>query len=515
MTTRYLVRGTTALACAVLTSTAFLSPALAARAQSSPLGTASLSTTALQQLSLRPFSPAIPSQDDIAKAKQSEAATAAASAQLDAIIGSANDRLQASTVVAMGANSSYTDALVTLEQREAEAQTAKAKSDQAAGTRKKAQAQLGQLAGSLYKNGGLDLSMQGFLTSSDADDAIYQATTLMALSTNRAQTFDTAKASAATSAALDALAVESRNAANAAIAAAEASRTKAQSAADAQSAVVAENQAQRDVLLQRLAALHNTSVALEGARVDELARQAQEAALKEQIEASANTPEPVRAPVEQPEPQADPVVQPVAPNPQVPATQAPKPPAPAAPVPEAPAPAPAPVPEAPAPVPEAPAPAPAPEVPAPVPAPAPAPTTPAPAPTTPPAPVAPPAGSYIQVMVDYAMSKIGSPYQWGGNGPNAFDCSGLVQQAFAAAGISVPRQGTDQFWAAPTRVPLSEMRYGDLLVFNDDGSGRFGHIAIYIGNNQVVQALNEQQPLGVTSLSWMSGMSLYPYAARY
>lgn len=117
-------------------------------------------------------------------------------------------------------------------------------------------------------------------------------------------------------------------------------------------------------------------------------------------------------------------------------------------------------------------------------------------------------------MVNYAMSKQGSPYRLGGNGPNIFDCSGLVQQAFASAGISVPRTGTDQFWAAPSRVPLSEMRYGDLLVFNESG-GQFSHIAIYIGDNKVVQALNETQPLGVTELSWMGGMNLYPYAARY
>ena len=118
-------------------------------------------------------------------------------------------------------------------------------------------------------------------------------------------------------------------------------------------------------------------------------------------------------------------------------------------------------------------------------------------------------------MVSYAMSKVGGPYQWGGNGPVAFDCSGLVQQAFASAGKRVPRQGTDQFWAAPTRVPISQMRYGDLLVFNDNGTGQFSHIAIYIGNNQVVQALNPNQPIQVTPLSWMSGMQLYPYAARY
>lgn len=120
-------------------------------------------------------------------------------------------------------------------------------------------------------------------------------------------------------------------------------------------------------------------------------------------------------------------------------------------------------------------------------------------------------------MVNYAMSKIGSPYQWGGNGPNAFDCSGLVQQSFAAAGKYVPRQGSDQFWAAPVRVPLSQMQYGDLLVFNHDGNGRFSHVAIYIGNGQVVQALNESQPVAVTRLSDMvpNYMSLYPYAARY
>ncbi|WP_207343443.1 NlpC/P60 family protein [Arthrobacter sp. E3] len=79
----------------------------------------------------------------------------------------------------------------------------------------------------------------------------------------------------------------------------------------------------------------------------------------------------------------------------------------------------------------------------------------------------------------------------------------------------MPRHGSDQFWAALVRVPLSQMQYGDLLVFDGDGNGRFGHIAIYMGNNQVVQALNPWQPIGVTPLSWMSTMSLHPYAARF
>jgi cell wall-associated NlpC family hydrolase len=122
-------------------------------------------------------------------------------------------------------------------------------------------------------------------------------------------------------------------------------------------------------------------------------------------------------------------------------------------------------------------------------------------------------------MVNYAMAQSGKGYQWGGTGNPGFDCSGLVMKSFAAAGISVPRTGTAQFWAAPQRVPLSQMRYGDLLVFDESpaGSGQFGHIAIYIGNNQVIQALSYGYPVGVSSLSDMAlgGMTLYPYAARY
>ncbi|WP_287931248.1 C40 family peptidase [Arthrobacter sp.] len=123
-------------------------------------------------------------------------------------------------------------------------------------------------------------------------------------------------------------------------------------------------------------------------------------------------------------------------------------------------------------------------------------------------------------MVNYAMAQSGKSYQWGGTGNPGFDCSGLVMKSFAAAGISIPRTGTAQFWGAPNHnVPLSQLRYGDLLVFDEypAGSGQFGHIAIYIGNNQVVQALSPGYPLGVYSLADMAagGMSLYGRAARY
>ncbi|WP_258068744.1 NlpC/P60 family protein [Arthrobacter sp. N199823] len=506
MSMRFLVRGTATLACVTLASAALLSPAAA-----SPqvFGTSALSSTAFQKFAPLPHLPAIPSEDEIAKAKTSEAATAAAASELEAILSSANDRLQATSMAALGASDAYTEALVVLAQRQAEAETTRAKSDAARTANSEAKTALGQLAGDLYKSGGMGLSVQTLVTSDDSDDALYKASTLMALSSNRANTFASAEAAASTSAALDAQALAASTAAKEATATAESSRALAQSAADAQAAVVVDNQAQRDVLLQRLASLHNTTVALEGARVDALAQKARDEALKEQIAASKDAPAPVRPPVTGTTPAVIPAV------PQAPAAPAPKP--------VSPAPKPAPKPANPAPQQPKPPVAQAPKPPvtqtpkppvAPAPAPAPKPVAPPKPPVIKP-PVAP-SGSYTKVMVNYAMSKIGSPYQWGGNGPNAFDCSGLVQQAFAAAGKSVPRQGSDQFWAAPVRVPLSQMQYGDLLVFNEDGNGRFSHVAIYIGNGQVVQALNYSEPVAVTSLAYMTPyMTLYPYAARY
>ncbi|MUK03234.1 glycoside hydrolase, partial [Vibrio cholerae] len=174
-----------------------------------------------------------------------------------------------------------------------------------------------------------------------------------------------------------------------------------------------------------------------------------------------------------------------------------------------------PAPVTPAPAPERPAPAPLP--PAPVsPPPAPAPAPPAPLPPAPVAPSpAPPSSSGAgAVAMNYALSKTGSPYfySWGGNGPLGYDCSGLTQQAFASAGVSLPRTAAQQYFAVQ-HVPLSQMQPGD-LVFWGSGSDIW-HVAIYIGGNQVVNALNPAQGILVTDLAHMGGMGpLNPSAGR-
>ncbi|MCU1633664.1 MAG: hypothetical protein JWM61_2316 [Micrococcaceae bacterium] len=116
--------------------------------------------------------------------------------------------------------------------------------------------------------------------------------------------------------------------------------------------------------------------------------------------------------------------------------------------------------------------------------------------------------------MSYAMSKRGNPYYyaWGGNGPLGYDCSGLTQQAFASAGVSLPRTAAQQFFAVQ-HVPLSQMQPGDLVFWGSGGD--IWHVAIYIGGNQVVNALNPTDGIVITDLAAMGGMGpLNPSAGR-
>ncbi|MEV6248396.1 NlpC/P60 family protein [Streptomyces sp. NPDC051742] len=83
----------------------------------------------------------------------------------------------------------------------------------------------------------------------------------------------------------------------------------------------------------------------------------------------------------------------------------------------------------------------------------------------------------------FAVGQIGKPYEWGAEGPETYDCSGLTQRAWAAAGREVPRTSQEQ-WATLPRVPLSELRPGDLVVYFPGAT----HVAVYLGEGLVVQA---------------------------
>ncbi|MEV0450699.1 C40 family peptidase [Streptomyces sp. NPDC050600] len=109
-----------------------------------------------------------------------------------------------------------------------------------------------------------------------------------------------------------------------------------------------------------------------------------------------------------------------------------------------------------------------------------------PAPTTP-APPPPPSGSSYAAKAEqalaFARAQIGKPYVWGATGPSSYDCSGLTQAAWRAAGVDLPRTTWDQVKVG-TRVSTTDLLPGDLVFFYDDIS----HVGIYIGGGKMIHA---------------------------
>jgi cell wall-associated NlpC family hydrolase len=100
--------------------------------------------------------------------------------------------------------------------------------------------------------------------------------------------------------------------------------------------------------------------------------------------------------------------------------------------------------------------------------------------------------------IAYARSQLGKPYEWGGTGPYAFDCSGLAMQAYAAAGIGIPRTSQEQ-WAAGPQV--STPQPGDLVFFaGADGTTESpGHVGLVIGNGQMIEAYATGFPIRISA----------------
>jgi cell wall-associated NlpC family hydrolase len=103
-----------------------------------------------------------------------------------------------------------------------------------------------------------------------------------------------------------------------------------------------------------------------------------------------------------------------------------------------------------------------------------------------------------QVAVDTAMAQIGDPYVWGAGGPNAFDCSGLTQYAYSAAGVALPHSSSMQSQMGMS-VSRDQLQPGDLIFFYSPVS----HVGMYIGNGQMVHASTSGQPVKVASIDSM------------
>lgn len=103
----------------------------------------------------------------------------------------------------------------------------------------------------------------------------------------------------------------------------------------------------------------------------------------------------------------------------------------------------------------------------------------------------------VESVIDFAFLQLGKPYLWGSSGPDSYDCSGLVTAAYQSVGVTLPHQSGLQYKAVP-KVPLDERKRGDLIFWERDDV--VYHVAIYLGDDEIIHASSPKTPLGVATL---------------
>jgi len=103
--------------------------------------------------------------------------------------------------------------------------------------------------------------------------------------------------------------------------------------------------------------------------------------------------------------------------------------------------------------------------------------------------------------VAFALAALGTPYLWGGDGPGGFDCSGLTQAAYAAAGVSLPRTAQAQFDAGPPVPAGAPLEPGDLVFFGA-GPAAVSHVGILVSATAMVDAPHTGAVVRVEPYAW-------------
>jgi hypothetical protein len=116
------------------------------------------------------------------------------------------------------------------------------------------------------------------------------------------------------------------------------------------------------------------------------------------------------------------------------------------------------------------------------------------------------APSPAEVAASFALAQLGDSYVWGAEGPDAWDCSALVQAAWAAAGVTLPRVSADQYAhgvRAGWSVPRDDVRRGDLVFFRRRGVDGVGHVGLALGDGRVLHASSPRRGVIVSEMSGM------------
>jgi cell wall-associated NlpC family hydrolase len=390
--------------------------------------------------------PVYPSKEQVSKAKADVASTSSKVARLDAQFAMSSARLSQVQERAAAAAEAFNGARVALDRAAAEATAATKRAQAAQEVADAASLDVRRYAVTVYQSGGSLGELDAYLSSTGPQDLVDRATALEAVSQSRSRALQKAQATSVVATTMRQQATAARAEQAKAAEAAEKARDAAQAQADQAKAEAARIQREQQALTVQLASLRKTSVDLERQRQDglaaaaaaraaaaEAAKQARLAAARAQAARDAAAKRAARAAARRAAEEA--ARQRAAAEAAEQAAQEQNQPKP-------------------------------------------------PPRSDPPPP--PPTSGGVSAVIAYAQRQVGKPYQWGGDGPDSFDCSGLTMMAWRQAGVYLSHY-TGAQWAETARVAISDLRPGDLVFFGSSGPNSH-HMGLYVGNGQMIEA---------------------------
>jgi len=403
--------------------------------------------------------PVYPSAGQVDAARAAVGDKAAQVAAVEAHLMTSNARLVEVQTAADVANEKYNLARILLQQR---TDAAKAAGERAAAAQKTATIasdKLGQFAAATYMQGGNLGQLEAFLSSKGPQDLLDRAAGIALISDIRGRIMQEADASSVVAGVLRRQAAQAQAQQLAAEQTAESARAAAQAQVEAAAAETAAIHTQQSAMIGQLAALRNTSIALESQRQQGLkaaaeARAATEARAAAQARAAAAARDAARrqaaaAAAERRRQSAA----------NRPVSQGPGPDSTPGPVSYGPV----------------------------------------------------PSRGGVSSVIAFAQAQLGDPYQWGAAGPGTWDCSGLTQMAWAQAGVYLSHY-TGYQWDETRRVPLSDLEPGDLVFYGDSGPTSH-HVGLYVGNDMMINAPHTGAFVEYANI-YSFGSDLLPYGGR-
>jgi cell wall-associated NlpC family hydrolase len=117
-------------------------------------------------------------------------------------------------------------------------------------------------------------------------------------------------------------------------------------------------------------------------------------------------------------------------------------------------------------------------------------------------------------IISLAQSQVGARYTWAGTSPSTgFDCSGFVYWVFNTLGFNMPRTMDEQL-ASGRRIPIDQLRPGDVLFFSDTYTSGLSHDGIYLGDGKFIHAVDESTGVAITALNSAYWAERYYAAVR-